>query len=541
MFRFINAESKTIVSAAAIVGVLSFASRVFGLIRDRVLAGEFGAGDVLDAYYAAFKLPDLTFSLIVVGALSASFIPLFTKYYYSHLNQKRAWEITNNVLHLIVISVTVIAVVLAIFAHPLAGLIAPGFTGAKRILVADFTRVMLLAQIILAVSVVYGSVLQGMKRFFLYSLAPIFYNIGIIIGGVWLVDWVGPIGLAWGVVLGALLHLVVQIFGVVQAGYRYRWTMHVADRDTQDIFRLMGPRMLSIGLGQINFLILTIIATTLAAGSVTVFQFAYNIQFFAVGIVGVSYAVAAFPSFAEHLGRGDTKKFISLFSSTIRQVLFLMVPLMILFLILRAQIVRVVVGAGAFDWTATILTANTLAFFTLSLIAQALIFIVVRAFFALHDTVSPLLAGVVASVLGLISALFFTQTFGVVGLGMAFSLSAIVNLALLWVPLRQRIGTLDEAHIVRSLLSISSAGLACAVVMQSLKGLVVGRFFTLDTFFGVLGQGLVAGGIGLIVYVGVAYVLKSEELLDILSGVRKRFFARYRPEEAIPAESTTAT
>lgn len=540
MLKFFHSESKTIVSAAAIVGVLSFASRLVGLVRDRILAGAFGAGDVLDAYYAAFKIPDLMFGLVVVGSLSASFIPLFTKYYARPLSKQKAWDFANNTLHIVTVLVVIVSIVLMIFAEPLSGIIAPGFSLDKQMIVMRLFRVMLLAQIILAVSVIFGSVLQSLKRFTLYALSPILYNVGIIIGAVFFVDWLGVIGLAWGVVLGALLHLGVQTYGVLNSGYRYKFVWRLRDADTSEMIRLTGPRMLGIAINQIMFVILTIIATTLAAGSVTVFQFAYNIQYFPIGIIGVSYAIAAFPSFCEHVERRDLKRFIKTFSSTVRHILFFLIPMMMLFLILRAQIVRVVVGAGAFDWDATILTADTLAFFALTFVPQALIYVLARAFFAFHDTVTPLTAGIVATITGLMGALWFSTHFGVIGLGIAFSVASIVNIALLWVPLRQRVGSLDELHIVQSLFKMSIAGIGAALVMQFMKPIVV-QIISLDTFFGVFLQGLIAGGLGLVVYFAICYFLKAEELFDVLSGLKKKFLKEYKPQEAVELNSSSSS
>jgi len=539
VLRFLNSESKTIVSAAAIVGVLSFASRLVGLVRDRILAGMFGAGNTLDIYYAAFKVPDFLFSLIVVGSVSASFIPLFVKYYNRNESKKTAWDFANNTLHLVVAAMTLLTVVLIVFAGPIATLIAPGFEVAKQEEVAVFMRVMLLAQIILAGSMVFGSVLQGIKRFALYSLAPIFYNIGIIIGAVWLVDAFGVIGLAWGVVLGAGLHLLVQIIGVIGAGYQYKFSFNIHDKDTLDVLKLAGPRMLGIAVAQINVLVFTMIASTLAVGSVTIFQYAYNIQFFAVGIIGVSYAVVAFPSFSEHLARRDIKGFLRIFSATTRQILFFIIPLSALFLVLRAQIVRVVVGAGAFDWAATVLTANTLALFTFSFATQALVYLLARAFFALHNTVTPLVAGLIAALVGIISAMWFSEMYGVMGLGLAFSLSSFVNLVLLWVPLRQKLGQLDERRILRTLYIVIISSIAAAIVTQLVK-IFLGNRISLDTFFSVLGQGVIAGCLGLVAYVFVAYLLGSEELKDFTGGMRRKFFKKFKPSEPVSNESPTA-
>lgn len=183
MFKFINKESKTIVGAATIVGILSFVSRIIGLVRDRILAGKFGAGDALDVYYAAFKIPDFLFSLIVVGALSASFIPLFTKQY-KKIDKISAWRFTNNVVSILGVVMIFFSSILFIFIDPISSIIAPGFSVTKQFMVQSMIKVMLIAQFILAISMVLGSVLQSLKRFFLYALAPILYNIGIILGAI---------------------------------------------------------------------------------------------------------------------------------------------------------------------------------------------------------------------------------------------------------------------------------------------------------------------------------------------------------------------
>ena len=536
MIKFFNKEAKSIVGAAAIVGVLSFVSRIVGLVRDRILAGEFGAGDTLDIYYAAFKIPDFLFSLIVVGALSASFIPIFVNQYQKRFSNDKAWEFTNNILHVLGALMLVVIIILFVFAEPFARIVAPGFPEVKQQLVASFMRVMVFAQLLLTASMVFGSVLQSLKRFFLYSLAPIFYNVGIIIGAVFFVEWMGMIGLAWGVVFGAFLHLVVQLVGVRNVGYAYRFSLSLKDKSTLKLLRLTGPRLLGIATSQILFLILAILASTLVVGSVTIFQFAYNIQFFAVGIVGISFAVAVFPTLSAHASKNRSDEFVQTLSSTILQVLFLMVPLTILFLVLRAQIVRVVVGAGAFDWAATIATADTLAFFALTFIPQALVFILARAYFALHDTITPLVAAVVGAVVGIISAFLFIDGFGVIGLGMAYSLASLINAIILWNSLRSRIGSLDELRILQSFTKMIVAGLVCGVVMQLLKPIAV-AILSLDTFFGVLSQGLLAGGLGLIAYSFVSFLLGSEEQKAFIASIRRKVLRKSEPTETLSGQT----
>ncbi len=539
MIGFINRESKTIVGAAAIVGLFSFASRIVGLMRDRILAGAFGAGETLDVYYAAFRIPDLFFQLLVVGALSASFIPMFINHYRGHAKEN-AWKFTNNVLHLLGVIVLTITLLFMIFAKPLATLIAPGFDVVMQMQVASFMRIMFLSQMLLACSMIFGSILQGLKRFTLYACAPIVYNAGIIVGALVFVKHIGPIGLAWGVVFGAFLHTALQLFGAYQVGYRYALFIDWKDHCVKEMTRMTMPRMLAIGVSQLLFVILSIMATTMGAGAVTMFQFAYNIQFFPIGIIGVSYAIAAFPSFTEHLGTGDFDAFRESFSSTIRQVLFFMIPMMLLFLIMRSQVVRIIVGAGAFDWRSTVITADALAFFALTCIPQAFAFILARAFFSLHDTATPLTAGIVSALLGIIAAFLFESTFGVVGLAMAYSLSAIVNAVLLWTALRTRVGSLDELHILQSFMKIVVAGLGCTIVMQLLKPLTV-QVFSLDTFLGVFMQVLVAGGAGFLIYLFIAYLLKVEELHLFLSSMHRRILVKSTPAEAVQQTNSTST
>ena len=344
MFKFFQSESKSIIGAATIIGIFAFVSRMIGFVRDRILAGTFGAGDTLDVYYAAFKIPDFMFGLIVVGALSASFIPLFTKHYHG-LHRDDAWKFTNNILNSTLCVMGCLCLIAAIGSVQAAQMIAPGFSPDKQLAVASFMRIMLVAQVILSLSTVFGSVLQSTKRFFLYALAPLFYNIGIIVGVLWFVDVVGPIGLAWGVVFGAFLHMLVQVVGCRSLGFGYKPIIDFKSKDARTLLKLTGPRVLGIAVNQLLFLFLTVIATSMASGSVTILQFAYNIQFFPVGIFGVSLAVAAFPTFTEHLGSGDTKRFIESFSVIVRQTLFFLIPITLIFLLLRSQIVRVVVVA----------------------------------------------------------------------------------------------------------------------------------------------------------------------------------------------------
>ncbi len=534
MIKIFSGKSNTIASAAVIVASFSILSRLVGFIRDRILAGTFGAGDSLDIYFAAFRIPDFLFQLIVVGALSASFIPLFTNYY-SKDKENEAWELTNNLLNIIVVIFGVLVVAGILAAPLLAPLIAPGFDPEKQAAVASLSKVMFLSQLFLSVSMVYGSALQGAKRFVLYSLAPIFYNLGIICGAIFLAPEIGIYGVAWGVVIGAFLHLFLQWVGVKSLGYKYRLFIDTKSADVIYTLKHMLPRIMGLAVNQINFLGMTMIASVLAAGSVTILQFAYNLNFFPVGVIAVSYAIAAFPSFCEYKNNNDEAGFRNSFSSTVRQMFFFLVPATFIFILLRAQIVRVVLGAGMFDWEATMLTANTLGFFIISLFAQGLVFILVRAYFAYNNTLVPFVIGLLSAAVNICLALVFSETFGIVGLGVAYSISSLIQALLLWLLLKRKLGSLDEIRILKSSGVLLLAGLVGAAVVQSLKGWVV-NFITLDTFLAVFAQGLIAGLAGLLAYGVMAYLLKSQEMMEFLQGMKRRLFKKAKPEEPMMTE-----
>jgi putative peptidoglycan lipid II flippase len=294
------------------------------------------------------------------------------------------------------------------------------------------------------------------------------------------------------------------------------------DESVREIGKLIIPRTLGLAVGQINLLVTTTIASTLIAGSVAIFNLANNLQFFAVGIIGVSFAVAAFPTLSELAVQDKREEMIDSLSRTIRQVLFFIVPLTIVFLILRAQIVRVVLGSGKFDWTDTITTADALAFFSLSLFAQSLVYLLARAFYALRDTVTPLWIAAISAGLNIILSLYLKNYLDVLGLALAFSISAIMQMALLWIMLRLRLHSLHESKILLSLYKISVAGIVMAIITQILKT-PLSHWVDMTKFWGILTQGAVAGIIGLLVYWFICWLLRLEEMQDFLASAKRKW------------------
>lgn len=529
--RLLNGESKTITSAAIIVGAASLASRFLGIIRDRILAGQFGAGDILDTYYAAFRIPDLIYNLLVLGALSAGFIPIFTLLLEKE-GRAKAYQLANEILNILIIGLFILCGVLFIFAPQLMALITPGFNPEKMAMTVNLTRIMFLSPLLLGISSVFGGILQSFKRFFIFSLAPIFYNIGIIIGALVFVRFWGIYGLALGVILGALLHLLIQIPTSVYLGFRYQPILKFKDESLKKIVKIMVPRTLTLGISQLNLVVITIIASTLAAGSLAVFNLANNLQIFPVGIFGISFAIAAFPTLSALAMKEEKKDFIESFSNTTREILFFMIPASALMLVLRAQIVRVILGSGNFTWEDTVLTIETLAMFSLSLFAQALIPLLIRGFYAFHNAKTPFIIGLISATINIFLSLFLTKpfglfgynfNFGVAGLALAFSIATILNFVLLWIALRIKTHSLDEKKISWSVLKIVVATLVMAAVTQFMK-FGIEPYFGTRTFVGIFLQGLIAGLAGIAVFIVVGLALRSQEMNTFVNSVKRRLF-----------------
>ncbi len=528
--RLFNDASSSIASAAVIVGAFSIASRIAGFVRDRILLHLFYGNDqITDAYYQALRIPDMLLQLFVIGALSASFIGIFSKYYFSG-NTKKSWRYTNGMLMVLVIGFTVLSVVGVIFAPYLAPVLGINFPNVTRELMVQMMRVMFASQCIFSISMVFGSVLQGAKRFFLYSFAPILNNLGIIFGAIFFVPIVGPLGLAYGTVLGALLHALIQVIGVRSLGYTFSFVAFWRDSDVLRSLRQMGPRVFGLAVNQINFLVMDILASSLVAGSATLLNISYALNYFPIGVFAVSYAIAAYPTFCERVNAKDVQGFRASFSETIRQVLFFMIPVTVVTVLLRAQIVRILYGSQSFDWAATITTAQILGFFAVSFFAQALVYVLVRAYFAHEDTKTPLIIGVCTTILNAWLAMILVRSMGVAGLGVAFSLTAILQAALLWVVLRLRIGSLDEARILRSLAMLSVAGMAAGGAMVAVKYAVV-AVWPLDTFWHVVLQAGLATFVGLAAYVVVGMLLRSPETLSVAAGFRRKVLRSTRTTE----------
>lgn len=533
MLRYFSSKINSVTAAAFLVAISSFASRLLGVLRDRILAGQFGAGTELDIYYAAFRIPDFLYNLVVLGALSAGFIPVLTRMIKEGEGRRggsqEAWRLSSNIANLLSVVLIAASILAILFIGPLIRLLTPGFSAEAVAQTAALSRIMFLSPLLLGLSGVVGGILQSAKRFFSYSLAPIFYNLGIIAGALWLAPRLGLAGLAWGVVIGAAAHLLVQMPALAKLGFRYRPVLYLRDSATLLIARMTGPRLMSLAVSQVNLFLVTFLASRLEEGSLSVFNLANNIQSFPVGIFGISFAIAAFPALSEAVD--DPEALAGRFFATARQVLFFVVPVTVMFITLRAQIIRVVLGSGDFDWQDTIMTMNTLGFFSLSLFAQALLPLLVRVFYAKHDSKTPFYISLACVIVNLPLSFYLSSRMGVSGLALAFSITSILNFILLWTWLYSSSAHFGAEKVLPLALKLSLSAIATGIAVQISK-LLVWRVVDMTTFAGVFSQLAVSVALGGGAFLLFCWLLDVEEARVVLSALRRRL-----PWQKLPDDS----
>ncbi|MFC1686678.1 murein biosynthesis integral membrane protein MurJ, partial [Patescibacteria group bacterium] len=479
----------------------------------------FGAGDELDAYFAAFRIPDFLLNLLILGAFSAAFIPVFTDLI-SRKKKKHAFLVANSVLNLILMVMLALSVIVLVFAPQLMYLITPGFSPEKLDVTANLTRIMLLSPLLFGISTVIGGILNSYRKFFSYAIAPVMYNLGIILGTLIFVPHFGVYGLAMGVGIGALLHVLIQVPATLGTGFRYRPKLKIKDYFLIKIGKLMLPRAAGLAVTQINLIVITVIASTLMAGSVAIFNFANDLQNLPVSLFGISFAIAVFPTLARNASLKQFKKFNHNFSHTFRQITFLIVPAAVGLFLLRAQIVRLVLGSGKFDWEDTYYTAATLGLFCIGLIGQALIPLVARAFYALQDTKTPVFISISSVILNIGLSLLFVRMMGVVGLALAFSISSLINAALLYWMLHRRIRWIDDRAILITFLKSLASSVVMGLVIYGALYLVA-EIVNMQMGWGILVQTCAAALAGFGAYMIIAWVWGCEEISAVKKFLKK--------------------
>src|SRR3989344_4600033 len=430
-----------ILTAAFIIMATIVLSQILGLVRQRLLVAIFGASNTLGVYLASSKLPDFLFQLIIAGALSSAVIPVFSDYL-GKGEYDKAHRIASSLLTFGLIAFSVLAIVLFIFSYNFSKILAPGFNNEQLVLMANLMRIIIVGELLFIVGSFFSAVLQSYNHFFIPGIASALYNLGIIIAIVTLYPVAGIFSAAYGVILGALIFVLIQIPLVKSVKFSFHPVFSFREKGIAQIIKLMWPRTLSIAIFQLGTIVTVTLVSFLSdpGRKYVIFDYAQTLSFAPVVLIGQAIAQASFPVLSRE--KDKLEDFKATFVTSFNQVLYLILPISVMFLVLRIPLVRLVFGASQFDWQATVLTGKTLAFFSISIFAQALIYLVSRGFYALHDTKTPLIIGTITTFLMiLLAAIFiFFYKLGIESIAFAFSIGSILNLIIMLLFLDLKVG-----------------------------------------------------------------------------------------------------
>ncbi len=469
-----------IARAATQVMALFVLSRALGLAREMVIGAVFGTSAEYDAYLAAARIPDLLFSLMAGGALASAFIPTLAEYF-ARDDAEGGWRLASAVINLVLVALTLAAgLAWAIAPALVATVLAPGFPPPQQALTVSLMRMMLAAPVLFGVSGVVMGILNTRQHFVLPALAPSLLNLSLIAAAGFLASRMGARALALGYVLGAVLHLAVQLPGLPRVGARYRPVLTLGDPGVREVLRLMAPRVLGLAAVHLNFLVNTNIASRLGEGAVSALNYAWLLMLLPQGVFAQAVATAAFPTFAEQAARGEQASMRHTLATTLRMVFFVTVPAAVGLLVLRRPLVALLFERGAFQAASTDAVAWALAFYALGLVGHAGVEIIVRAFYALHDTWTPVWVGGLAMSLNVVLSLTLPGVFAGMGLpahgglALANSVATLLEMGGLMALLRPRLGGLEGralgASVARSGLAAGAMGLLLVLWQRALPG-----------------------------------------------------------------------
>lgn len=469
--------------AALLLGAFSLLSQLIGLLRDRLLAGNLGPSTSLDVYYAAFKLPDFLYASFASLFSMTVLIPFITSIISKEGIDKaeRINKFLNTVLSVYLLGMSVLCLVCFILLPYGAHLLVPGFSPADKALFVQVSRVLLLSPFFLGLSNLFGTFAQIEKKFFAFALSPVFYNIGILLGIIFLLPHFGIVGIVYGVVAGAILHFITHYIPLKSFGIKPR-PAYIDRALVKEVVVLSIPRTIGLSLNSFSFLIISAVASLLSVGTLSIFQLSYNIQTTPLMIIGISYAVASFPALSELYAQKKMEDFAGLIHKTARMIILLSVPLFFLVILFRTQAVRILLGSGHFTAEYISITALCLAIFSISFAAQSLILVLVRGFYAMGETKTPLKINFLALFLVPIAIGIFLYTLPiapgheVLALAAGYSVVQIINAVLLWRALRKKMHAISGARytsrIKKTLIESIMAGVVMFAVLATVLGYV---------------------------------------------------------------------
>lgn len=481
--KLFSSTQNTVLSAAFVLALAYGISAILGLIRSRLMATFFGDSVELSVFYIADRIPALIYSVLAIGVLATVFIPVFAQEL--EKGKEKAFKTASNAITLCILAFLILSTLVIAFAPQIINLISVGkFTPNQVTLGAHLMQIMLVGQVLLVLSSFFGCILQSFKYFLIPALAPVLYNLGLIFGIFFLVGRYGIYAPAIGGILGALLHFAIQAVFIRTTGFSYRFQCNLTDQASLKMLALLPPRILSLTASQISITINNALAILVSTGSVIYIKFADQLQSFPVNFFGASIALAALPSLSMELVEKDLDSFKKTFFNSFFQMMFLAMPASVIFIILRVPVTRLVYGASAFPWDATLQTALILGIFSVSIFSQSAVLLLNRAFYAFKDTVTPLVISLVS--ICVTTALSFTAVkflgLGAWAIAVAITLGSFMDFLLLLMLIQKRIGSLTTSNFFAPFAKIALSALAMGIsIYGPLKILDVRVFDTTKT------------------------------------------------------------
>jgi len=517
-------QQTNILTAAFVIMVTVILSQILGLIRQRLLVAIFGASNTLGVFLASDKLPNLVFQSIIAAALASAFIPVFSDYL-SHGKEKEGQAMASTLLLLGLFIFAVISIVFAIFAPFFLGILNPGngFTAGQMVLMANLMRIIIFGQFLFIVGIFFTALLQSYNHFFIPGFALALYNLGIIIAILVLHAFIGIYAAAYGVVLGSILFIFIQLPLVKKVGFTFKPSITWRTPGVLAVARLMWPRTISMAIFQGSSIITVALISFLQnpGRNYVIFDYAQTLAFAPVGLFGQTIAQAAFPVLSRE--RNNLENFKITFITSFNQMLYLVLPFSVLFLVLRIPLVRLIYGASQFDWQATVLTGRTLAFFSLSIFAQALIYLVSRGFYALHDTMTPLIIGAITTIImiALGGVAILVYHFGIESIAFSYSLGSVLNLLILLIILDRKVGGFQKTTLFPSMAKIFLATIFTAFALYIPIKLLDQLVFDTTKTINLLILTGISSFVGLSLYLFLTWLLSVREAVSFILLFRK--------------------
>ncbi len=517
-----------LLKTAGFLMVVNVSARTLGMVRDLVMGNIFGQNYVTDAYNSAFLIPDFIYNILIGGAISAAFIPVFSTYVAEN-RHKEAWQVASIVVSWTIVLMSIIIGLAFIFTPQIIELIVPGFDEQYTGLTVTLTRIMLLQPLFMTLAGVSQGVLQSYQSFTAPAIGMLFYNVFIVLGGALLAEPIenlfpglGISGFALGVVIGSFVYFCWQIPALRKAEMHFSFNLNIKHSGFRQLVKLMIPAIIGLSVSRINFLINTILSSSLAEGSLTALRNAQKFMDLPIGVFAVAIAMALFPNMTQQAATNQMDDFKGSISLGIRNTVFVCLPSAVGLIVLSEPIIRLLFEHGNFTAFDTTRTAQALIFYCIGLTFNAIQGILVRSFYALKNTITPLVMSIITISINAIFSLILVGPMGHIGLALAYSLSMIAQCLIYFILLRKKIGQIGFKNMF---ISFFKTGLACMAmgIIAVITAYGVNQVLGIDGKTEQLLQVGISMALAVIAFFGIAYLLKMEEAKNITAIIKRRF------------------